>query len=272
MIKPNVLIIGAAKSGTTALRHYLVQHKDVWFYMEEIHYFDACLDKGKDWYFKHFTPKDEKIIAEKTPAYYLCNPKDIYDICQDAKLIMIMRNPVDRAYSEYWMWRLHGLPQYNLKSFEQIVFQQGDIPILDKGKYAKYIKHWVKYFPIQQILFLKAEDLYYNRQETINKVCDFLEIDRFEPDSIGDIHTGFIPTSRFLTSLSGFFAIIRGLNKRRIMWLHIFVVKCIRFIKKLQLRGIKNKYPKMNAETRKYLEDYFAPYNNELYELVGIKW
>jgi len=271
MTKPNFIVIGAAKSGTTALRHYLVQHPDVWSYMDEIHYFDRCWERGKEWYFKHFTPNGEKIIMEKTPGYYMTDPQKLARVCPDAKLLMIMRNPIDRAYSEYWMWKLHGLPQYNLLTFEKIV-ENLDHPCLDKGNYAKYLESWFQYFPREQLMFVRAEDLYTDRLNTINKVCSFLGIDEFTPKSLGDIHTGYRPTSKVLTSISGFFAIIRGLNKRRIMWLHWICVKGIRATKALQLKCKKQKYPPLDPKLRERLEAYFKPYNQDLYEMCGIEW
>ena len=100
---PNFLIIGAQRCGTTTLYNQLVSHPDISpATTKELHYFDINFSKGIQWYKEQFN--DERIIGEASPYYIfhpLC-PKRIFDIIPEVKIIVLLRNPVERAYSHYW--------------------------------------------------------------------------------------------------------------------------------------------------------------------------
>lgn len=114
MRKPDFIIIGAQKSGTTWLVNRLNGHPAIFMPTREIHYFDVDrnFNKGPDWYYEHFSrAQDDQICGEKTPDYLWVNrpegqgPGDIAKRMQncvpDTKLIAILRNPVERAISAY---------------------------------------------------------------------------------------------------------------------------------------------------------------------------
>ena len=104
---PNFLICGAGKSATSWLHLCLPQHPDVYVPLEkELHYFTHNLDKGSSWYQSFFRyHKGESAIGEISPSYmnYDTATQRIFDFDPTIRLVFILRNPVERAYSEYCM-------------------------------------------------------------------------------------------------------------------------------------------------------------------------
>lgn len=100
------IIVGAMKSGTSSLAFHLSNHPDIYMPESEVHFFndDEAYEKGYQHYLNQFEYLQNKIVGEKTPTYsYLKKcPERIYDFNANVKLIWIFRNPVDRAYSNYW--------------------------------------------------------------------------------------------------------------------------------------------------------------------------
>ena len=108
MVLPNFVIIGAQKSGTTSLSYYLQEHPEIYVYPKEIHFFDdrdGTYEHGLEFYSGFFAESQgAKAIGECTPCYIYAEqpPERMYEAIPNAKLILIARNPVDRAYSNYW--------------------------------------------------------------------------------------------------------------------------------------------------------------------------
>lgn len=177
MVLPNFIIPGAQKSGTTALRIYLAQHPEIFMANKEIHFFDndENYKKGIEGYEKFFDGwKGEKAIGEKTPnyLYYEKAPERIYKLLPDVKLIFVLRNPVDRAYSHY---RHNVRIGQETLSFEKAIEKEEEriknprlkkiYSYKDRGKYIIQIKRYAEYFPKSQMLFLLAEDLKDDRKK-----------------------------------------------------------------------------------------------------------
>jgi len=271
MRKPDFMIIGVQKAGTTALKIYLLQHPDIWMSKDEIHYFDTQPFRGDRWYLNHFQRMD-KFVGEKTPGYIYHEHavKHLAKLCPDTKLIVLLRNPVSRAYSEYKMLRLNG---YYHESFEQVVFKDGEIferpAVIRRGLYVEQLKRLYKYFNKNQILVLKAEDLHNNKQEVVNQVTDFIGASRFTLIDDADKHVGGEVRFEWLNYITGFFEHIRNQNKRKFLFVSYFCTKIIRWTKGInKIKG----YRPMNEDTKKKLQEYFAEKNKELYDMVGIKW
>src|SRR5688572_14326389 len=109
---PDFLIVGAMRSGTTSLHKYLQAHPDVFVASgKEVHFFDRRYGRGLDWYRSRFAGvTTERVVGEATPAY-MYDENAIARIAHDlpdARLIVVLRNPVDRAYSHYWRNRSRG--------------------------------------------------------------------------------------------------------------------------------------------------------------------
>lgn len=121
---PDFIIIGAQKGGTSSLFSYLKQHSQLQLPdKKEIHFFDNDYQKGVNWYRSHFPMKifDNIKTGEATP-YYLFHPhapQRIFQHCPKVKLIVMLRNPTDRAYSHYMMQNKRKIDP--LPTFEEAI-------------------------------------------------------------------------------------------------------------------------------------------------------
>ncbi len=193
---PNFLIIGAQKSGTSWLAKILSQHPDIFVYNSEIHFFDKIKNysNGIEWYKKHFPSYNNyKFIGEKTPDYLWANGngaeghlpgvhKNLFKYLPDAKLIIILRNPVSRAISAVnhiirfgRISPLHNIDQLLVGNKAHLLAGHG---VIAKGMYYKQIKAYLEFFDQRQMLVLVyEEDLIGNSVNGLKKVCKFLGAD-----------------------------------------------------------------------------------------------
>jgi len=203
---PNCQIVGAQKAGTSSLYHYLTQHPNIHkSYSKEVHYFDGglapdvnSLDLGINWYRAHFplraAVKEGDICLDATPLY-LFNPqvaKRIYECIPNTKIIILLRNPVERAISHYFLIKRHGLEDL---SIEQALVQEekrlsqayANNDFKDpafrlysyqaRGLYLEQIKLYQQYFNDSQILILNSEYLFENPKNALEQVFSFLAVD-----------------------------------------------------------------------------------------------
>lgn len=188
------LICGAQKAGTSALHAYLHEHPDICMSRrKELHYFDQdCFfeqpKQDYSYYHKQFAPEPQhKIIGEATPSYMYWRdaPRRISEYNPTIKLIVILRNPIDRAYSHWNMERLRG--QEDLSFWDAINREQercrSDHPkqhrlysYTDRGFYTVQLNRIFSCFPKNQVLLLKYEDLEYSPTQTLSKICRFLGV------------------------------------------------------------------------------------------------
>jgi Sulfotransferase domain len=247
---PDFVIIGAKKCGTTSLYHLLTQHPHVEPAASKgLHYFDLLFDEGNEWYRRCFSPprwKDGRrsITGEATSEYLFHPPvpERMAEVVPQARLIALLRNPVDRAYSDYQQRvRKGGEP----RTFEEAIEAEKTWSLgeegkasehevhaslydarhwyLSKGTYADQLPRWSKFFGDEQMLVLKSEDFFERTPETLKLVLDFLDLPDWEPDS----------------------------------W---------------EIRGQGTYKQKMDPATRQRLEEYFEPHNQRLYEYLGVNF
>lgn len=228
---PDFIIIGAQKSGTSSLYHYLSQHPSLKLSVtKEIHYYNYHCRQGKSigWY-KSFFPLKARSIHKKTgeaSPYYLFDESAAKQLKKDIpniRLIALLRNPIDRAYSAYNMNIAHG-NGHTPQTFEQAI-ANSDLSMeasqvyLIRGLYAEHIKKWLKHFNREQFLFIKSEDFFKEPRSILAKVCRFLGVEEYYPDN-------------------------------------------------LKAQEVGN-YSELSEETRARLENYFKGPNQELAELLG---
>jgi len=187
------LIIGAAKCGTTSLYNYLIQHPQVLpAIQKEVHYFDFNYYRGLDWYKNQFPEKvASKIIGEASPfyLYHPLVPEKVFKLLPQTKLIILLRDPVERAISDYFYTKPGMDFESALQKEVEIVKpeldkinnkQSYDINLIRKysyltrGIYIEQIKRWRQYFAQEQMLILIYEDLCNDPKDTVNKVFKFL--------------------------------------------------------------------------------------------------
>ncbi|XP_061456274.1 heparan sulfate glucosamine 3-O-sulfotransferase 4-like [Rhineura floridana] len=182
---PQALIIGVKKGGTRALLEALRAHPDVRAVGTEPHFFDRHYEKGLDWY-RDVMPKTlgGQLTMEKTPSYFVTNeaPQRIHSMAKDTKLIVVVRNPVTRAISDYTQ-TLSKKPE--IPTFEVLAFKNRSLGLIDAswsairiGIYALHLESWLQYFPLSQIHFVSGERLITDPAGELAKVQDFLGLKR----------------------------------------------------------------------------------------------
>jgi hypothetical protein len=186
---PDFVIIGAQKGGTSFLYHLLTRHPLVEpAARKELHFFDrqGFFDKGAEWYRRCFPPPKwndgrRSITGEATP-YYLFDPpvaKRMAEVVPRARLIVLLRNPIDRAYSHYQMQVKRNT---ETRPFEEAVEQPTSY--LSRGIYIDQLLHWFEFFSQEQMLILKSEDFFQRPVETLKVVLDFLDLPEWEPEAL----------------------------------------------------------------------------------------
>jgi Sulfotransferase domain len=205
---PDYLIVGAMKGGTSALYEYLVRHPLVHRSTnEEVHYFSLHYQRGLDWYRGHFPTRmrakyvrlregADLVTGESTP-YYMFHPHALERIrgtVPDAKLMVVLRDPVTRAYSHYNHARQMGVE--DIPSFEEALDAEPERlageeermrqdptynspahwhnSYLSRGLYLDQVKRLFSLFPEQQVLILSAEEMTRNPERVHAKALDFL--------------------------------------------------------------------------------------------------
>ena len=239
---PDFIIIGAQKAGTTALYSYLIQHPTVLPALKkEVHFFDNHFRRTLLWYRVFFPYRWQleapNITGEASP-YYLFHPyafQRVSTTLPHVKLIVLLRNPVDRAYSHYF----HEVrAKRELRSFEDAIdceirtegtetplnrrdqkFKHRYHSYLARGRYAEQLEQWLAAFSRDRILVLHTEDLKIHTAGVFRQVTKFLQLPEWSPPEFPMV--------------------------------------------------FKASYDKMNPTTRARLTAYFAPHNKQLYSLLG---
>jgi hypothetical protein len=207
MTLPNFLVIGAAKSGTSSLHHYLRAHPQVFTpRLKEINFFDydgTHLDvhywaRTLEEYEQYFADVGEAAAIGEVAPIYLCSraaPDSISRIIPGAKLVAILRNPVDRAYSAYLMSKRAGRTSRDLQS----AFADRSAGYIARGRYAAYLERYYERFDREQIKVLRFEDLMRNARSLTQDLYQFLGVDSsFEPPAEEVHNKGYVPRSELL--------------------------------------------------------------------------
>lgn len=194
------LIIGSQKGGTTSLNYYLSEHPNVISSMiKEMPFWSNQVHRGLEWYFSHFPPipQDYKCLVGEANPINFNSPevaKNLVQFFPKVKLILLLRNPIDRAISHYYHW---VSLKWEHRSFEEVVRQEieqlQDQTIdfwakltqsqfqgyLAKGFYIHFLKKWMEIFPKEQFLILKSEDFYANPDQGTTQVLQFLGLPEY---------------------------------------------------------------------------------------------
>ena len=213
---PDFLIIGTKRGGTTSLWNYLLGHPHVLPMfpaprgLKSPYYFFEHLDRGERWYRSHFPTSAARelaarrlggpVVTGEASPYYLYYPQApglVRASLPEVKLVVLLRDPVKRAYSHYWervgqgveplgfaealaaeparlrgeLERVFAEPGYYSRAHDYFAYR-------DRGVYLPQLERWFAQYPRDRALVLRSEDLYRDEQATVDQVCDFLGIPR----------------------------------------------------------------------------------------------
>jgi hypothetical protein len=255
---PTYLIAGAMRSGTTALNSYLREHPDVAVSStKEVHFFDSFYDRGVEWYREQFPHSESaRAVGEATPNYMFSTTAldRIKETLPDVKLVVMLRNPIDRAYSHYWHDKARGKTEGD---FGENVKREMDgdqgLNYIARGRYRAQIEHILERFPPTALHVEVFEDMVDRPDDLYASVCRFIGVDHsFRPESLGAPVNNFVEFRSLALrhasqKLPGRFRDVIGrLNTKR-----------------------KESYPPMPARLRNRMADEFATANQGLEELIG---
>ena len=250
---PDLILIGAQRSGSSSLYYNLIKHPLILAAeSKELHYFDLNYTKGLKWYkslfpsffYKRFLERifNHRVITIEGSPYYMFHPaavERIHSKIPNAKLIMILRDPIKRAHSQYnrnvrigrekLSWeeaidqeqkRLEGEEEKLCKDPSYYSFNHQRYSYLSRGIYINQIKRVHKIFPKDQVLIIIADDFFKNPQAVFDKIFKFLNLPAFKIKEVKRV-PGF-------------------------------------------------KYKEMEPNTKNKLIEYFKPYNKELSQYLGV--
>lgn len=252
-VLPDFMIIGAQKSGTTSLYNYLVEHPNIArASRKEPHFFSGeNYLKGRFWYRAYFPTVLQKRFAERkggerfitgeaTP-YYIFHPhapRRVRETVPNVKLVALLRNPVDRAISQYHHEvrrgnetlplaeaierepeRLEGEREKMLRDESYASFAYQYHSYLARGIYVDQIKAWRDHFPEERLLILKSEDFLAEPAKIVGQTLEFLGMSGMEFEEYARLNRGG--------------------------------------------------YSKIDPGLRERLVEYFRPHNERLYEYLG---
>lgn len=250
---PDFLILGSMKCGTTSMHGWLIEHPFVAPTRKDIHFFSIHYGRRASWYRCYFPyARDRDAFAAEHGRPFICGeatasyladhrtPRRAAQLVPEARLIVCLREPADRAYSQYHYFRRKG--EEPLESFEEAIASEDERlcgeesreirdpryhswqvyrwGYLRTSRYAEHLERWLEVFPREQFLFLKFEDVVAVPERALEQIHEHLGL----PPHAG----GGLP----------------ALNA--------------------------GSYEPMAAATRERLGEYFRPHNERLHELIGI--
>jgi len=231
--KPDFMIIGRQKCGTTSLHDYMKHHPCILPSLgKESHFFDRHYERGLDWYLAQFPPirKHPELITGEATASYMDSQlpaERIRKHCPNAKLIVLLRNPAQRAISQFYMAHWLGLEKGEIESsfmswLDTRVQDRKENLYMEQSIYITMMRVWMEVLSADQFLVLRSEDLFNDPAKTTNRVYEFLGQSPF----IGNNY-------------------------------------------KVANKGI---YTPANPSLQHRLNEYFRPYNQELEDYLGMKF
>lgn len=257
---PNLIVIGAAKSATTSLHFYLKHHPEIEMSRKkELEFFveDKNWSKGVEWYRSHFTG-DKPVRGESSPAYTFYPmfpdvPKRMHALIPDAKLIYLLRDPIERMISHY----VHVLDKgYEKRPIEQVIFEE-ESEYYYGSKYFMQIERYLEYYPSDNILIITNEDLRDRRRETLRQVFEFVGVDpSFEAEEFQQLR--HISLKKRKTYSIGPRLINLGSRLKKLLPLPLRVRRALRTtILRLSSREIGK--PQLSAHDRARIAAFLAP-------------
>jgi Sulfotransferase domain len=209
------IVPGAQKSGTTALHYFLSQHPQIALPdQQELHFFDdeEIFSRSADYEIlhRHFRPIARSTMAgEVTPSYLYWKSaiERIHAYNPRIKLLVVLRNPIDRAFAHWNMQRfkdrepldfLAALKEEPRRSAQSLAIESRRFSYVDRGFYSAQLERVFKFFPRGQLMVVKFEEFRDRKQETLDTIFDFLGVKRMGAKR--DKDRNVVPYERAMTA------------------------------------------------------------------------
>lgn len=259
---PSFLVIGAVKAATTWIGAQLRSHPDIFMPTTEPHFFSSDYARGLPFYESFFEEAGNATLIGEKSADYFSHPRAaerIAGLIPSARLVVQLRNPIERAYSDYKMLYRRGTikgppEQYLVRGSEQPRF-------LDYGLYAEHLQRWNDHFPASQLEVLLYEDVLAAPEETVRRVCEHVGAKPVYSEEVGTrpVNDGSAPLlplgmRRWLSPLKPLAQPFRGRS-------------AFERVRRLMVQPVT--YPPLLPDTRARLADYYAADIARLETMIG---
>lgn len=238
-VGPTFLVLGAQKAGTNSLLHAMAWHPQVWVAGQELHYFDLNLERGADWYRSCFAPGADRPCRGESSPYYLFHPaapERVKQFNPELRLLVILRDPVERAIAHYHHARRLGFESLPIQEAlaaeparlrgeavrlrrhpESRSFAHQHHSYLSRGLYLDQLANWLGSFPREQFLVIESGDLYRRPREILSTCWSFLGLPPFEAQrDLPHLNAGYYSEQALdRAQLASFFA---GPNESLFRW------------------------------------------------------
>lgn len=292
---PDLFTIGAGKAGTTSLHHYVAQHPDVCMARpKEPFFFDVHYGQGVSFYGSFFEhSEDEPVLGESTPSYlhnaYVVDR--LADTVEEPRFLVVLRDPVDRAYSHWWMMRMHSGPKEEPRTFaeavedniaaieaepepspdderrQRIAERRGEADIerdyVEIGLYVKHLARWFDVFPRDRFHLVLSSQLRQDPRATVEAIWAFLGLDG-TVDELSTLEMNARKTREMKR-------VRRAMQRMGVYDLWGLLPQRVRdACKDLIARVSSGRRPPMDPDVRRRLADYYRPWNRKLADMTDL--
>jgi len=272
-MKATFLGIGAQKCATTWLHDILADHPQVSLpSTKEVDFFSNYFDYGFQWYENHFraTPA-QRVCGEVSPSYLhgLAVPKRVFAYDKHMRLILLLRNPIDRAVSNH----KHEVRIGHLSGAD-LTFEFGlhnNPAYVEQGLYASHLERWLEYFPRQRILVMLMDDIIADTGAAARTVYEFLGVrsDHLSKSLHERSNESYVNPHQSLERMrKAAFGAMTALGMGR-LWTTIAAAGARKIYRQVNWRTFEGVIPPMKEATREKLRAEFAPDLERLEVLIG---
>lgn len=271
---PRLIMIGAQKAGTTTLADALARHPSIMLGAEkEPDYYTRFYDRGLDWYQTNYPNGQAEWLLDASTAYSsgfidkrtntpFPVAQRIKETVDDPRILYILRDPVDRAYSSYWHAKRYGNERRSVRDaiIENSIYAK-------QGYYSEHLGYFLQHFPRKHILVLDFDDLRRNQQSVVKGVLDFLNLPPMDehglncerPKNKGFQYSSLAQATMRLFPSEGHFKETLSKGKKL----------APAFLKPLAKSLLTRDIPPINAKDAARLSHMFEPYTRRLEDMLN---
>jgi hypothetical protein len=281
--KIDLIIVGAQKSATTSLKHYLGEHpeivahpqKELSFFIDDKEYEHGVNSMMEKYFSNSGKSINGKKLVAKCALMYTTDKslKRLKEYNPQSKIVLIIRNPVERTYSGYLMDKDIAGHEFNAAELKKLVKNQDDWKygmFIDSSIYIKHLKNIYRYFPKEQVKVLMYENIKNNAAQVCREVFKWLGVsESFTPETDRKYNATRKKKSNAYSKLLRKVFVPHSVARKIF---NTVVPEHYNYKVGEALHNLNKKstgYDNMDAEAKTFLHDFYRPYNKELAELTG---